>query len=174
MPNSNDQSITIRPDREPRTWVLEARCAVGAPLGEVFPFFSDARNLQRLTPPWVGFEVLSRGDLDMAEGLLIDYRIRIHGLPIRWRTEISEWDPPHRFQDTQLKGPYALWEHTHRFTPASGDITVMTDHIRYRPRGGPLAPLINRALVAKDVRRIFEYRSMVLQGIFGKPQPLAH
>lgn len=173
MPSPNDPSISIRPDREPRTWILEARCVVGTPLEEVFPFFSDARNLERLTPPWVGFEVLSKGDLAMTQGLLIDYRIRIHGVPIIWRTEITEWDPPHRFQDTQLKGPYALWEHTHRFMPATTDTTVMTDVIRYRPKGGPFAPLINRALVARDVRRIFEYRSTVLHGIFGRPQPVA-
>jgi len=172
MPDPIDSSVSIRPDRVPRTWILEARCVVDAPLEQVFPFFSDARNLERLTPPWVGFQVLTKGDLAMTQGLLIDYRIRIHGIPILWRTEISEWDPPHRFQDTQLKGPYALWEHTHRFTAATTDTTVMTDVIRYRPRGGPLAPLINRAFVAKDVRRIFEYRTTVLHGIFGRPQPV--
>ena len=90
------------------------------PLDEVFPFFSEARNLEELTPPWLKFEVLTPAPIVMRPGALIDYRIKIHGLPIRWRTEIVEWDPPHRFIDVQLNGPYKLWHHTHTFTERDG------------------------------------------------------
>src|SRR5277367_5549628 len=90
------------------------------PRSEVFPFFSEARNLEELTPPWLNFEVLTPPPLVMKPGLLIDYRIRVHGIPIRWRTEILTWEPPERFVDTQLSGPYTLWHHTHTFTERDG------------------------------------------------------
>ena len=82
---------------------------------EVFPFFAEARNLETLTPAWLKFEVLTPAPIAMRPGMPIDYRIRVHGLPIRWRTEIAEWDPPRRFVDVQLRGPYTLWHHTHTF-----------------------------------------------------------
>jgi ligand-binding SRPBCC domain-containing protein len=131
---------------------------------EVFPFFSEARNLEELTPPWLKFEVLTPSPVAMRAGTLIDYRIRIHGLPIRWRTEIIEWDPPHRFVDVQLKGPYTRWQHTHTFAERDGG-TLCCDEVRYRPRGGAL---VNRLFVRRDVERIFEYRQKRLREIFGR------
>jgi len=101
----------------------------------VFPFFAEARNLETLTPPWLKFEVLTPAPIVMRPGTLIDYRIRVHGLPIRWRTEITAWDPPHRFVDVQLHGPYTLWHHTHTFEERDGG-TLCLDHVRYcRARG---------------------------------------
>jgi ligand-binding SRPBCC domain-containing protein len=94
----------------------------------------------------------------MRPGTLIDYRIRVHGLPIRWRTEITEWNPPHRFVDAQLRGPYTLWHHTHTFEERAGG-TLCTDDVRYRPRGGALA---NWLFVRRDVERIFHYRKLRL------------
>jgi ligand-binding SRPBCC domain-containing protein len=133
------------------------------PRAEVFPFFSEARNLEELTPPWLQFEVLTPAPIVMRTGLLIDYRIKIHGIPIKWRTEIVEWDPPHRFIDTQLSGPYTLWHHTHVFTERDGG-TLCEDHVRYRPRGGAL---MNWLFVRADVERIFEYRQEQLRKRFG-------
>ena len=101
----------------------------------------------------------------MQPGALIDYRIRVHALPIRWRTEITEWDPPHRFVDVQLRGPYTLWHHTHMFDEKGGG-TLCIDKVNYRPRGGAI---INRLFVRKDVQRIFAYRRKRLLELFPAP-----
>ena len=129
---------------------------------EVFPFFADARNLSEITPPWVQFQVLTPAPIVMRPGTLIDYRIRVHGLPIRWRTEITEWNPPHSFVDVQLRGPYTLWHHTHMFEEKDGG-TLCIDKVTYRPRGGAI---INRLFVRKDVQRIFAYRRKRLLELF--------
>jgi len=129
---------------------------------EVFAFFGDARNLDALTPPWVKFAMLTPGLIEMRADTLIDYRIRVHGIPIRWQTEITEWQPPHHFVDTQLRGPYTLWHHTHTFEERDGG-TLCLDHVRYRPRGGALA---NWLFVRRDVERIFNYRQYRLKQLF--------
>jgi len=134
------------------------------PVTEVFPFFSEARNLEELTPPWLKFEVLTPAPIVMRPGTLIDYRIKVHGIPIRWRTEIIAWDPPHQFVDVQLSGPYTLWHHTHTFTERDGG-TLCRDDVRYRPRGGAL---MNWFFVRRDVERIFAYRQKRLVEIFGE------
>ncbi|MFZ0827647.1 MAG: SRPBCC family protein [Verrucomicrobiia bacterium] len=130
---------------------------------EVFPFFAEAQNLETLTPPWLNFEILTPAPVAMYPGALIDYRIRIHGIPIRWRTEIVEWNPPHRFADRQLRGPYALWHHTHTFEARDGG-TLCIDAVRYRPRGGALT---NCLFVRRDVKNIFAFRRERLARIFG-------
>jgi ligand-binding SRPBCC domain-containing protein len=132
------------------------------PRSEVFPFFSEARNLEILTPPWLKFEVLTPAPIVMKAGLLIDYRIKIHGIPIRWRTEITEWDPPNHFVDNQLSGPYTLWHHTHTFTERDGG-TLCEDRVRYNPIGGAL---MNWLFVRADVERIFAYRKEKLKELF--------
>ena len=104
-------------------------------LDEVFPFFAEARNLESITPPWLNFKVLTPAPVVMRAGTLIDYRIRFHGIPIRWRTEIVKWDAPHSFVDMQLRGPYTLWHHTHTFEERGGG-TLCIDDVRYRPCGG--------------------------------------
>lgn len=130
---------------------------------EVFNFFSDAQNLETLTPPWVKFKILTPLPIDIKEGTLIDYKLKVHGLPIHWRTEITEWNPPHYFVDTQLLGPYTLWHHTHSFAHKDGG-TVCSDLVRYRPRGGAL---INQLFVRRDVDKIFKYRKSQLQKLLG-------
>jgi len=146
-----------------KEFTLDVEFRLPRPRDEVFGFFADAVNLQAITPPWLKFEVLTPAPIVMGVGTLIDYRIRIHGLPIRWRTEITEWAPPRRFRDVQRRGPYTLWEHTHTFEEnASG--TLCRDHVRYRPRGGRL---IHWLFVGRDVERIFEYRQQRLQQFFG-------
>lgn len=126
--------------------------------GDVFAFFADALNLQRITPAWLSFEVLTAPPIDMRAGTLIQYRLRLRGLPLRWLTEIAEWDPPHRFVDVQLRGPYRLWHHTHSFEPV-GDGVLMRDLVRYALPLGPLGELAHALVVGRDLDRIFAFRS---------------
>jgi ligand-binding SRPBCC domain-containing protein len=132
------------------------------PLPEVFAFFADAGNLDALTPGWLRFEILTPRPIAMRVGALIDYRLRVRGLPIRWQSEISDWSPPHRFVDEQRRGPYRLWHHEHTFT-AREDGTVVRDQIRYAVVGGEL---IERLFVRRDLEKIFAYRQRRLGELF--------
>ncbi len=146
------------------------RCSVtlAAPLTTVFSFFSNARNLELLTPPWLRFKVLTEGEIPMSRGRQIDYRLRLRGLPLRWRSEITAWEPPHRFVDEQVIGPYRTWIHEHRFEveerPGRGPVVVASDEVHYEAPGGAL---VNRLLVAPDLKRIFRYRTARLRERFG-------
>jgi ligand-binding SRPBCC domain-containing protein len=124
---------------------------------DVFPFFADAFNLEAITPAWLHFQVLTPAPVAMAEGTLLEYRLRLHGLPVRWLTRIETWEPPLRFADVQVRGPYRLWHHTHTFEP-DGDGTIMRDRVRYALPLGPLGELAHAALVRRDVERIFAFR----------------
>jgi len=128
----------------------------------VFPFFSDARNLGTITPPWLRFEVLTPGDLEMKTGVIIDYRLRVHGLPLRWQSKITRWEPPYSFTDEQIRGPYRKWVHTHSFQGRDGG-TLCGDHVEYAVPGGWL---INFLLVRRDIEKIFHYRQEALNRIF--------
>jgi len=156
--------------RDGDAWRLEMRQWLPRPVEQVFPFFSDAYNLEKLTPGLLRFEVLTPRPIEMKSGALIDYKLRVRGVPIRWRTRILAWDPPRGFVDTQLRGPYALWEHTHRFEPADNG-TLCTDVVRYRPKGWVLAPVVNRLMVERDVKAIFAYRARKLDELFGEVRP---
>jgi len=125
---------------------------------EVFPFFADAQNLEAITPPWLGFEVVTPAPIAMRAGALIEYRLRLHGLPLSWLTRIEEWTPGVRFVDAQLAGPYALWHHTHEFAPDGPDATVMRDTVRYGLPYWPLGELAHALLVRRDLERIFDFR----------------
>jgi ligand-binding SRPBCC domain-containing protein len=131
-------------------------------LDEVFAFFADAGNLQRITPPWVDFRIESPLPLDMRPGALIDYRLKVRGLPIRWRTEITGWDPPHEFVDTQLRGPYRRWVHTHRFTAVPGG-TLVEDEVDFVV---PFGWLAERLLVRSDLTAIFLHRQRAILAAF--------
>ncbi|MBJ7521978.1 MAG: SRPBCC family protein [Solirubrobacteraceae bacterium] len=124
---------------------------------EVFPFFADAANLEAITPPLLRFSIVTPGDIEMRVGTLIQYRLKLHGLPISWLTSIQRWDPPYAFVDQQIKGPYALWHHTHTFVDDGAGGTRMTDTVRYAL---PLSPLseIAMPLVRRDLATIFDYR----------------
>lgn len=148
-----------------RDYQLQTRLFVARDLDTTFRFFADAGNLQRLTPPWLDFSILTPGPIPMHAGALIDYQLRVHGIPIRWRTEIAEWQPPHRFVDRQLRGPYRLWHHTHTFTPVAGG-TVVEDTVRYRPFGGAL---VHRLFVRRDLEGIFTFRQEQILNAFGVP-----
>jgi len=136
------------------------------PRSEVFPFFADPANLEALTPPWLGFEVLTPRPLPQGEGALFDYRVRVRGLSLRWRTLIETFVPGEHFVDRQLKGPYALWHHTHAFEDLPGGGTRMTDTVRYRVGWGFLGTLVTALWVRHDIQHIFDYRRQVLADLF--------
>jgi ligand-binding SRPBCC domain-containing protein len=125
----------------------------------VFPFFADARNLEAITPPLLRFEVVTPGAIPMRVGTLIQYRLTLRGIGVDWLTSIQEWEPPQRFVDVQVRGPYQLWHHTHEFAPApGGEGTLMRDTVRYAIGFGPLGRLAARAFVHRDVQNIFDFR----------------
>lgn len=140
-----------------REHVLEREQRLPGPPERVFEFFADARKLEAITPPWLRFRVVTAGEIEMREGALIDYRLRLHGFPVRWRTRIEEWEPGRRFADVQLSGPYRLWHHTHTFE-RDGDATVARDRVRYALPLGPLGSLAHAAFVRRDLERIFDFR----------------
>ena len=129
----------------------------GSP-GEVFPFFADAHNLEAITPPFLGFRVVTPRPLQMRPGALIEYRLKLHGLPVSWLTRIEDWEPGMRFVDAQLAGPYRLWHHTHEFAPDGEGGTVMRDTVRYALPFWPLGEAAH-PLVARDLEAIFDFRT---------------
>jgi ligand-binding SRPBCC domain-containing protein len=132
------------------------------PTEEVFPFFGNAANLDAITPPWLHFRILTPLPIVMREGTLIDYRLRVHGLPLRWRTRISAWQPPHRFVDEQIRGPYRQWIHDHTFEPCNHG-TLVRDAVQYAV---PFDVLLHRWFVWPDIKRIFEFRAAALRRRF--------
>jgi ligand-binding SRPBCC domain-containing protein len=135
------------------------------PIDEVFEFFADAGNLEAITPPWLRFRILTPRPIPMASGTLIDYTLRVRGMPVRWRTEIVDWSPPLRFVDQQLRGPYRLWHHLHEFFD-EGDRTRMVDTVDYELPLGPLGRFAHWAWVKNDLREIFDYRRMKIDEMF--------
>lgn len=146
-------------------FVFRAEQYVPRPLDEVFAFFSKAENLEQLTPAWLNFRILSVDPAPVRQGTLIKYSLRWRIFPIRWTTEIIEWDPPHSFVDLQLKGPYKLWHHEHHFI-AEGNGTRITDEVKYLLPFGPLGAIANALKVEKDVRTIFAYRRQAVDKLF--------
>ena len=147
-------------------YVLEHAQRVPRPRAEVFPFFADARNLARLTPPFMNFHILTQGDIPMAPGTLIDYRIGLFGIPMKWRTLIEAFEAPSRFVDTQLKGPYKKWHHTHEFHEIEGG-TLLTDRVLYDVGFGPLGGMARALFVKRTLGKIFSYREKTIQELFG-------
>lgn len=141
-----------------RVHILQRRQRIELPIARAFDFYGDAHNLERITPPWLGFEVATPGAIEMGVGTLIEYRLRLHRVPVRWRTRIEVWEPPRRFVDVQVRGPYSLWEHTHAFAEDGPGATVIEDRVRYSIPFGPLGEIAERLLVRRDLRRIFDYR----------------
>ena len=150
--------------------VREQRVAL--PIEQTFEIYADAFNLEVITPPFLRFRVVSPAPVLMGVGTLIEYRLRLHGIPVRWLTRIEEWEPPLRFVDRQVSGPYALWHHTHEFE-TDGDATLIRDRVRYRIGFGPLGSLALRLLVRRDVEGIFDYRRAAMSELIRSRQKQA-
>lgn len=149
---------------------LESRLWLPRPVDEIWPFFADPANLEQITPPFLSFRIEDPQSIEMGAGALIDYHLKVHGLPLRWRTEIVEWNPPHGFVDLQLRGPYRRWHHRHTFV-AKGSGTDCIDVVDYRLPFGPLGRLAHALFVRRDVQSIFEHRAQALIRLFGRQSP---
>jgi len=145
--------------------VFEASQYVPKPRDEVFAFFSDAKNLERITPPTLGFTIVKQSTFEIQEGTEFDYALKIHGVPMKWRSRIIDWKPNEQFVDIQLSGPYAQWHHTHTFKDVEGG-TQMSDIVRFRLRGGAIGHALVGWWVQKDVARIFAHRKKVIHELF--------
>ncbi len=145
-------------------YVLRRDQYIPAPRERVFGFFSDPRNLEAITPPFLRFRILEPAPQAIGRGTLIRYRLSLYGVPIRWLTEIAAWRPPEAFTDVQVSGPYAFWEHTHTLAEV-GEGTRMTDQVRYRPTRF-LPGLANAVFVRHNLERIFDYRAARIRELF--------
>ena len=145
---------------------LSAETWVALPPREVFPFFADAANLERLTPPWLNFAIGTPLPIAMFPGREITYRISLRGVPMRWVSRITAYEPPSMFVDEQMKGPYRRWRHTHRFVESNGG-TRLLDEVEF----DMFAAFVVGRLVARELRAIFTYRHETLLSIFNQPQP---
>lgn len=153
--------------------MLEREQVIPIPLERIFDFFADAGNLESITPPWLHFQIQTPRPIEMRQGTLIDYRIRWGPIPLKWRTEIREWRPPHRFVDVQLIGPYRLWHHLHEFercTIEGKEMTRMRDIVHYALPATGVSWLAHGLMVKPDLERIFDYRYARIEEIFG-PSP---
>ena len=145
--------------------VLEREQIVPRPRAEVFAFFADARNLERLTPPSLSFSILTPTPIAMRPGAVIDYRIKLGGVPFRWRTVIETFEPEHRFSDVQAAGPYKRWHHVHEFTDVP-EGTAICDRVTYEMPLGPLGELARTLFVRNQLEVIFDYRRATVAGLF--------
>ncbi len=140
-----------------RTHRLERTELIQRPLDAVFSFFADAMNLEAITPRFLRFRILTPTPVEMRRGARIDYAMSLFGVPVRWRTRITEWEPGVRFVDEQEAGPYAVWRHTHEFVPR-GEATLVRDVVEYALPLGPLGTLAHSLLVRRTLARIFDFR----------------
>ncbi|MHB1856593.1 MAG: SRPBCC family protein [Acidobacteriaceae bacterium] len=153
------------PERD-TPFTLEREQWVPASLDDVFAFFADVGNLELLTPEWLRFQILTPQPIAMASGTLIDYRLHWHGIPMRWRTKITPWQPPQVFEDLQFQGPYNLWRHIHRFQAVDGG-TLIGDCVRYSLPFGILGRMAHALSVRQNVEKIFEFREQRVRELFG-------
>ncbi|HET7470387.1 MAG TPA: SRPBCC family protein [Gemmatimonadales bacterium] len=163
-----DQTVRLTPTAA--GGLIETSLVLPLPLDRVFAFFAAAENLEAITPPELRFRIVTPLPIAMRAGAEIDYALRLWGVPLRWRTLISRWEPPALFEDLQLRGPYRSWVHTHRFEDVGGGRTLVTDEVRYAL---PCAPLdrIARAVVARQLGRIFRYRQRQVRALLGRGRP---
>ena len=151
-----------------RIQVLRREQRLEAPPETVFPFFADARNLEAITPSLLRFRLLTPEPVEMRSGTFLQYALQVRGVPVRWDTLIQDWEPPHRFVDVQVRGPYRLWHHTHELVALDGGrATLMRDTVRYAVGFGVLGEVARRALVARDVEAIFAFRAERVPGLVG-------
>lgn len=150
-----------------RTHTLERRQRIERPLADVFAFFAEAQNLEAITPPFLRFRLITQAPVEMRAGTRIDYEISLLGVPMRWRSHISTWEPGVRFVDEQEIGPYALWHHTHDFE-ADGDATIVRDTVKYREPLGPLGTIAHHLFIARTLKAIFDHRQVATQRLLEK------
>lgn len=151
-------------------YTLERRQWIPRPLDETFAFFERPQNLPLITPPWLGFRILTPEPIEMARGLVLDYRVRVMGVPTHWRSLISEYEPPRSFRDVQLVGPYRLWDHRHRFRAERGG-TLIEDVVEYAPPYGPLGALLHRLAIRRQLDAIFDFRAGEIASRLAAPSP---
>jgi ligand-binding SRPBCC domain-containing protein len=145
-----------------KTRTLESKLWLPLDIARVFAFFADAHNLDLLTPPWLHFQILTPPPIRLGAGALIDYRLKIHKVPVRWQSEITLWEPPHRFVDEQRRGPYKRWVHSHSFE-ARDQGTLIRDRVDYAVPGFVCEPLLHRFLVAPDLEAVFAFREQQIR-----------
>ncbi len=144
---------------------LRRELRLPCPLSEIFPFFAEAANLEALTPSWLKFQILSPRPIPIQLGTLIDYRIVVRSIPFRWQSEITVWEPPHRFVDEQRRGPYRFWQHEHEFVECDGE-TIIDDTVRYAVS---FDFIVHRLFVRPETERIFDFRSLKMRELFPPP-----
>jgi ligand-binding SRPBCC domain-containing protein len=149
-------------------YLLESTIVLDHPLEEVFPFFANAVNLERITPPFLNFRIVTPLPIQMYKGREIEYKLRLHGIPINWVSRITAWEPLRLFVDEQIKGPYRLWRHEHLFESLGHNKTLVVDKVRYALWGGEI---INQLFIKDDLHTIFNYRAKQLKAIFPSPNP---
>ena len=152
--------------------LLSRKQIINLPLRETFSFFSDAENLERITPPELDFRITTRRPIKIKRGTLIDYRLKLRGIPISWQTEISQWDPPYAFVDQALKSPYKQWIHLHEFKELPDGQTEMIDEVRYRLPFEPFGDIMHW-YVRGELNYIFDFRSKAVSEILGKNKATA-
>ena len=152
-----------------KIYTLKRRQTFDRARREVFQFFEQPENLEKITPGSVGFNILTPRPINMKAGTVLDYTIKVLGLPVRWTTLISEYEPPARFADVAIRGPYSFWHHTHTFEEHDGT-TVMTDEVRYSLPFGPLGSLVHSLWVNRQLEEIFDYRARVIRDLLETPE----
>lgn len=145
--------------------ILNKETVINESIEKVFDFFSKAENLNLITPPELGFKIITELPFDMKKGAKIDYKIKLNGFPFNWKTEITKWEPPFCFEDTQIKGPYKIWIHLHTFSENNGK-TIMKDNVKYLSPGGMLEFIPHNLIVKNKVESIFNYREKVFRDLF--------
>ncbi|MBD3869263.1 MAG: SRPBCC family protein [Acidobacteria bacterium] len=148
---------------------LETAQFINLPRPDVFAFFSDPRNLEAITPPWLSFRITGQSDKEIGQGTELTYRLRVHGLPMKWVSRITEWEPDRQFVDVQQKGPYAYWHHRHIFEEVQGG-TMIRDQVDFQIPFGRLGRRLAGKMIEADIREIFRYRSDLTERLLSIPK----
>ena len=152
------------------TYTLEREQVIERPRGETFAFFSDAFNLERITPRFLRFQVLTPRPVEMKAGTLLEYRLSLLGIPFHWKSLIESWSPIDSFTDLQIKGPYSHWQHTHTFEELDSTRTLMRDRVNYQIPLGALGRIIHRIFIRRALKKIFDYRAKTIAALLPPPK----